>query len=101
MVSNALHLSMSLLYYTLTPSNLSFYPSLCLQAVHAAAGLIPPTSPSKMGPTGGSASAPPPLQSPHMRTEHLLSGNSAPNSPMAMLNIGSSHENEVVARVSG
>ncbi|XP_062254451.1 transcription factor EB isoform X2 [Platichthys flesus] len=65
------------------------------QTVHAAAGLIPPTSSSKMGPTGGSASAPPPLQSPHMRTEQLLSGNSAPNSPMAMLNISSSHENEM------
>ncbi|XP_019942471.1 transcription factor EB isoform X2 [Paralichthys olivaceus] len=65
------------------------------QTVHAAAGLIPPSSPTKMGPTGGSASAPPPLHSPHMRTEQLLSGNSAPNSPMAMLNISSSHENEM------
>lgn len=50
-----------------------------------------------MGPAGGSASAPPPqpLHSPHMRKEQLMSGNSAPNSPMAMLNIGSSHEKEV------
>ncbi|KAK5934238.1 hypothetical protein CgunFtcFv8_014653 [Champsocephalus gunnari] len=38
---------------------------------------------------------PPPLCSPHMRTEQLMSGNSAPNSPMAMLNIGSSHETEM------
>lgn len=30
-----------------------------------------------------------------MRTEQLMSGNSAPNSPMAMLNINSSHEKEV------
>ncbi|XP_040015447.1 transcription factor EB isoform X1 [Xiphias gladius] len=65
------------------------------QTVHAVAGLIPPSPPTNMGPTGGSASAPPPLQSPHMRTEQLMSGNSAPNSPMAMLNIGSSHENEM------
>ncbi|KAG7238317.1 hypothetical protein INR49_031028 [Caranx melampygus] len=68
------------------------------QTVHAVAGLVPPSPPTNMGPTGGSASAPPPLQSPHMRTEQLMSGNSAPNSPMAMLNIGSSHENEVQCR---
>ncbi|KAI4827001.1 hypothetical protein KUCAC02_030429 [Chaenocephalus aceratus] len=54
-----------------------------------------PSPPTNMGPTGGSASAPPPLCSPHMRTEQLMSGNSAPNSPMAMLNIGSSHETEM------
>uniref|UniRef100_A0A665VYM6 Transcription factor EB-like n=1 Tax=Echeneis naucrates TaxID=173247 RepID=A0A665VYM6_ECHNA len=65
------------------------------QTVQAVSGLIPPSPPTSMVPTGGSASAPPPLQSPHMRTEHLMSGNSAPNSPMAMLNIGSSHENEM------
>ncbi|XP_034540882.1 transcription factor EB isoform X3 [Notolabrus celidotus] len=65
------------------------------QTVNAVAGLVPPTSPANMGPTGGSASAPPPLQSPHMRTEQLMTGNSAPNSPMAMLNIGSSHEKEM------
>nr|XP_043880389.1 transcription factor EB isoform X1 [Solea senegalensis] len=65
------------------------------QMVHAVAGLVPPTSPTKMGPAGGSASAPPPLQSPHMRTEQLMTGNSAPNSPMAMLNLSSSHENEM------
>uniref|UniRef100_A0A3Q3AQZ0 Transcription factor EB n=1 Tax=Kryptolebias marmoratus TaxID=37003 RepID=A0A3Q3AQZ0_KRYMA len=39
--------------------------------------------------------APLPLHSPHMRKEQLMSGNSAPNSPMAMLNIGSSHEKEM------
>ncbi|XP_008304655.1 transcription factor EB isoform X2 [Stegastes partitus] len=65
------------------------------QTVQAVAGLVPPSPPTNMGPTGGSASAPPPLHSPHMRTEQLMSGNSAPNSPMAMLNIGSSHENEM------
>lgn len=67
----------------------------CPQTVHAVAGLVPPSPPATMGPTGGSASAPQPLHSPHVRTEQLMSGNSAPNSPMAMLNIGSSHENEV------
>ncbi|XP_037627487.1 transcription factor EB isoform X2 [Sebastes umbrosus] len=65
------------------------------QTVHAVAGLVPPSPPPNMGPIGGSASAPPPLRSPHMRTEQLMSGNSAPNSPMAMLNIGSSHETEM------
>uniref|UniRef100_A0A674AGD3 Transcription factor EB n=1 Tax=Salmo trutta TaxID=8032 RepID=A0A674AGD3_SALTR len=40
-------------------------------------------------------SPPPPHHSPLLRTEQLITGNSAPNSPMAMLNIGSSHENEV------
>ncbi|XP_059185858.1 transcription factor EB isoform X2 [Centropristis striata] len=65
------------------------------QTIHAVAGLVPPSPPTNMGPTGGSASAPPPLRSPHMRTEQLMSGNSAPNSPMAMLNIGSSHETEM------
>lgn len=67
------------------------------QTVHAVAGLVPPSPPANMGPTGGSASAPQSLHSPHMRTEQLMSGNSAPNSPMAMLNIGSSHETEVGA----
>ncbi|KAM8915842.1 transcription factor EB isoform 1-T7 [Spinachia spinachia] len=65
------------------------------QTIHAVAGLMPPSPPTNMGPTGGSASAPPPLRSPHMRTEQLMSGNSAPNSPMAMLNISSSHETEM------
>ncbi|XP_029908045.1 transcription factor EB isoform X2 [Myripristis murdjan] len=65
------------------------------QTVHAVAGMVQPSPPPSMGPTGNSASAPPPLHSPRMRTEQLLSGNSAPNSPMAMLNISSSHENEM------
>ncbi|XP_061910762.1 transcription factor EB [Entelurus aequoreus] len=65
------------------------------QMVHAVAGPMPPSPPAAMGPTGGSASLPPPLQSPHRRPEQLMSGNSAPNSPMAMLNIGSSHEKEM------
>ncbi|XP_047203869.1 transcription factor EB isoform X1 [Girardinichthys multiradiatus] len=65
------------------------------QTVHAVAGPMPPSPPTNMGPAGGSASAPPPLHSPHMRKEQLMSGNSAPNSPMAMLNIGSSHEKEM------
>ncbi|KAM9408790.1 LOW QUALITY PROTEIN: transcription factor EB [Pholidichthys leucotaenia] len=67
------------------------------QTVNAVAGMIPPSSPTNMAPTPASASAPPPppLHSPHMRTEQLMSGNSAPNSPMAMLNIGSSQEKEM------
>ncbi|XP_029007213.2 LOW QUALITY PROTEIN: transcription factor EB [Betta splendens] len=65
------------------------------QTVHAVVGVVPPSLPPNLGPTGGSAPAPQPLHSPHMRTEQLMSGNSAPNSPMAMLNIGSSHEKEM------
>ncbi|XP_041836896.1 transcription factor EB isoform X2 [Melanotaenia boesemani] len=65
------------------------------QTVQAVTGLMPPSSPTNMAPAGGSAPAPPPLHSPHMRTEQLMSGSSAPNSPMAMLNIGSSHEKEM------
>ncbi|XP_029603237.1 transcription factor EB isoform X2 [Salmo trutta] len=52
------------------------------QTVHAVTGVVQP-------------SPPPPHHSPLLRTEQLITGNSAPNSPMAMLNIGSSHENEV------
>ncbi|XP_036386356.1 transcription factor EB isoform X3 [Megalops cyprinoides] len=64
------------------------------QVVHAVAGVQP--SPPLPPPPGQSA-APPPLPSPRLRTEQLIgsAGNSAPNSPMAMLNIGSSHENEL------
>ncbi|XP_036386352.1 transcription factor EB isoform X1 [Megalops cyprinoides] len=64
------------------------------QVVHAVAGVQP--SPPLPPPPGQSA-APPPLPSPRLRTEQLIgsAGNSAPNSPMAMLNIGSSHENEM------
>ncbi|KAM4613315.1 transcription factor EB isoform 1-T3 [Polymixia lowei] len=65
------------------------------QTVHAVSGVMQPSPPPPLAPPGGSASAPPPLHSPRMRTEQLMSGNSAPNSPMAMLNIGSSHENEM------
>ncbi|XP_077430114.1 transcription factor EB isoform X1 [Vanacampus margaritifer] len=65
------------------------------QMVHAVAGPMPPSPPAAIGPTGGSASLPPPLHSPHRRTEQLMTGNSAPNSPMAMLNIGSNHEHEM------
>ncbi|XP_034022823.1 transcription factor EB isoform X2 [Thalassophryne amazonica] len=65
------------------------------QTVHAVAGLMPPSPPKTMGPPASSASAPLPRHSPHMCTEQLLSGNSAPNSPMAMLNIGSTHEKEI------
>uniref|UniRef100_A0A8C7S7M9 Transcription factor EB n=1 Tax=Oncorhynchus mykiss TaxID=8022 RepID=A0A8C7S7M9_ONCMY len=55
---------------------------LSVQTVHAVTGVVQP-------------SPPPPHHSPRLRTEQLITGNSAPNSPMAMLNIGSSHENEV------
>ncbi|KAM6928190.1 transcription factor EB isoform 2-T2 [Xenentodon cancila] len=65
------------------------------QTIHAVAAPRQPSPPANMVPTGGSGSAPQPLHSPHMRTEQLMSGNSAPNSPMAMLNIGSSHEKEM------
>ncbi|XP_030229861.1 transcription factor EB isoform X3 [Gadus morhua] len=65
------------------------------QTVHAVAGVVQPSPPPSLVPPGGSSSAPPPLHSPRMRTEQLMSGCSAPNSPMAMLNIGSSHENEM------
>lgn len=72
------------------------------QAVHAVAGVVHPSPPSMA--QVQSASAPPPLPSPRMRTEQLMTsaGNSAPNSPMAMLNISCSHEKEVnVSLVSG
>uniref|UniRef100_A0A3Q3B5C0 Transcription factor EB n=1 Tax=Kryptolebias marmoratus TaxID=37003 RepID=A0A3Q3B5C0_KRYMA len=63
--------------------------------VHAVTGHVPPCPPTNMEPAVSSAPAPLPLHSPHMRKEQLMSGNSAPNSPMAMLNIGSSHEKEM------
>ncbi|XP_024861634.1 transcription factor EB isoform X2 [Kryptolebias marmoratus] len=65
------------------------------QTVHAVTGHVPPCPPTNMEPAVSSAPAPLPLHSPHMRKEQLMSGNSAPNSPMAMLNIGSSHEKEM------
>ncbi|XP_051532030.1 transcription factor EB-like isoform X2 [Myxocyprinus asiaticus] len=65
------------------------------QTVHAVASLVQPSSPTMA--QGQTGAAPPPLPSPCMRTEQLMNsaGNSAPNSPMAMLNIGSSHENKM------
>ncbi|KAL4622421.1 transcription factor EB [Arapaima gigas] len=64
------------------------------QTVQAVAGVQPSPPPP---PAHSQSAAVPPLPSPRMRTEQLISsvGNSAPNSPMAMLNIGSSHENEM------
>ncbi|XP_051528678.1 transcription factor EB-like [Myxocyprinus asiaticus] len=65
------------------------------QTVHAIASLAQPSPPTMA--QGQTGAAPPPLPSPCMRTEQLINsaGNSAPNSPMAMLNISSSHENEM------
>ncbi|XP_023688154.1 transcription factor EB [Paramormyrops kingsleyae] len=63
------------------------------QVVQAVAGV----QPSPPAPPPSRQAVPPPLPSPRLRTEQLISsaGNSMPNSPMAMLNIGSSHENEM------
>ncbi|XP_059385404.1 transcription factor EB-like [Carassius carassius] len=65
------------------------------QAVHAVTSLVQPSPPPM--PQGQTGSVPSTMPSPCMRTEQLMNsaGNSAPNSPMAMLNIGSSHENEM------
>lgn len=64
--------------------------------VHSAGGLVPPSPPAPMGPAGGLAPATAPVHSSHMHSDQLITGNSAPNSPMAMLNIGSSgHEKEL------
>ncbi|NP_001244121.1 transcription factor EB [Danio rerio] len=65
------------------------------QAVHAVTSLVQPSPPPMVQAQTGSA--PPNMHSPCMRTEQLMNsaGNSAPNSPMAMLNISSSHENEM------
>lgn len=65
------------------------------QTVHSVAGLVPPSPPAPIGPTGSLAPAPASLHSVHMHTDQLMSGSSAPNSPMAMLKIGSGHETEV------
>ncbi|KAA0707749.1 Transcription factor EB [Triplophysa tibetana] len=66
------------------------------QAVHAVANLVQPSPPTMA--QGQTGTVQPPLPSPCMRTEQLMNsaGNSAPNSPMAMLNIGSSHEMDEV-----
>ncbi|KAL2091158.1 hypothetical protein ACEWY4_013421 [Coilia grayii] len=68
------------------------------QAVHALSGGVAQPSPPTLAPPGQTAAATPPLPSPRMRTEHLLSsaGNSAPASPMAMLNISQEQEMEEV-----
>ncbi|XP_067287446.1 transcription factor EB isoform X2 [Pseudorasbora parva] len=65
------------------------------QAVHAVTSLVQPSPPTMA--QGQTGTVPPSMPSPCMRTEQLMisAGNSAPNSPMAMLNIGSSHENEM------
>lgn len=65
------------------------------QAVHAVTSLVQPSPPTMA--QGQTGTVPPSMSSPCMRTEQLMNsaGNSAPNSPMAMLNIGSSHENEM------
>lgn len=70
------------------------------QAVQAVTNLVQP-SPPTMG-QGQTGTVQPPLPSPCMRTEQLMNsaGNSAPNSPMAMLNISSSHENEVYSALN-
>ncbi|XP_036389395.1 transcription factor EB-like [Megalops cyprinoides] len=62
------------------------------QAVHAVTGVQP--SPPPLPPL---QPAPGPAPSPRMRTDQLLSsgGNSAPNSPMALLNISCSQEQEM------
>lgn len=69
------------------------------QTIHTVAGPVPPSPPPPpppLGPSGGLAPVPAPVPSSHMHSDQLLSGNSAPNSPMAMLNIGSGHEKEMM-----
>lgn len=66
------------------------------QAVHAISGVVQPSPPTlAQNQSAAAAAATPPLPSPRMRPEQLISsaGNSAPASPMAMLNI--SHEKEM------
>ncbi|KAJ8265124.1 hypothetical protein COCON_G00142230 [Conger conger] len=66
------------------------------QAVHAVTGVQPsPPPPPLIQPA--SAPCPALVPSPRMRTDQLITsaGNSAPNSPMAMLNISSSQEQEM------
>ncbi|KAJ0068474.1 hypothetical protein NL108_008420 [Boleophthalmus pectinirostris] len=68
------------------------------QTIQTVVGPVPPSPPlppPSLGPPAGLAPHPAPLHSSHMHSEQLLSGNSAPNSPMAMLNIGSGHEKEM------
>ncbi|KAK3512878.1 hypothetical protein QTP70_028948 [Hemibagrus guttatus] len=63
------------------------------QAVHAAAGVVHPSPPSMA--QCQSAGAVQPLPSPCASQLVTSAGNSAPNSPMAMLNISCSHEKEM------
>ncbi|XP_076859692.1 transcription factor EB isoform X2 [Brachyhypopomus gauderio] len=64
------------------------------QAVHAVAGVVHPSPPNM---AQSQPAALPPLPSPRTRPEQLITsaGNSAPNSPMATLNISCSHEKEM------
>ncbi|KAG9339710.1 hypothetical protein JZ751_023357 [Albula glossodonta] len=71
------------------------------QTVHAVTGVQPsPPPPPLVQPA--SAPCPAPVPSPCMHTNQLISstGNSAPNSPMAMLNISSSQEKELFLSLS-
>ncbi|KAM9443938.1 transcription factor EB isoform 2-T2 [Clarias gariepinus] len=63
------------------------------QAVHAAAGIVHPSPPNMV--QCQSAGAVQPLPSPCASQLVPSAGNSAPNSPMAMLNISCSHEKEM------
>ncbi|XP_060713690.1 transcription factor EB isoform X2 [Tachysurus vachellii] len=63
------------------------------QAVHAAAGIVHPSPPCMA--QCQSAGAVQPLPSPCASQLVTTAGNSAPNSPMAMLNISCSHEKEM------
>ncbi|XP_055078162.1 transcription factor EB isoform X2 [Periophthalmus magnuspinnatus] len=68
------------------------------QTIQTVTGPVPPSPPPpppSLGPPAGLAPHPGSLHSSHMHSDQLLSGNSAPNSPMAMLNISSGHEKEL------
>lgn len=65
------------------------------QAVHAAAGVVHPSPPNMA--QCQSAGAVQPLPSPCASQLVTSAGNSAPNSPMALLKISCSHEKEVHA----
>ncbi|XP_072317985.1 transcription factor EB [Eucyclogobius newberryi] len=55
----------------------------------------PPPPPPPLGPAAALAPHTAPVHSSHMHLDQLITGNSAPNSPMAMLNIGSGHDKEM------
>uniref|UniRef100_A0AAV2JGF3 MiT/TFE transcription factors N-terminal domain-containing protein n=1 Tax=Knipowitschia caucasica TaxID=637954 RepID=A0AAV2JGF3_KNICA len=67
------------------------------QTIQTVAGPVPPSPPAPAPPLGPAVglTAHAPVHSAHMHPEQLIPGNSAPNSPMAMLNIGSGHEKEM------